>query len=91
MDCGESGSAACIATGPCRPERRIAPQTEISSRRLGSQSFASAGTGPFRQRRGTSLALSQKGLPTRSRVAMSSANARRRLFRAPPVSRSTLS
>ena len=41
MGCGESDSAACVATGPCRPERRIAPLTEISSRSLG---FAGRGS-----------------------------------------------
>jgi len=56
-----------------------------------SQSLAGAGAGPFRQRRGTSLASLQKGLATRSSVAMSSAIARRRLFRTPPASRSALS
>jgi hypothetical protein len=91
MDCEKADSAARIATGPCRPERRIAPLTEISPRRSASQSVASAGAGPFRQRQGTVLASSQKGLATRSRVDMRSAIARRRPFRVPPVLRSALS
>ena len=31
MGCGESNSAAGVATGPCRPERRIAPLTATGS------------------------------------------------------------
>jgi hypothetical protein len=91
MGSGESESAACGATGPCRPERRIALLREISSRRSASQSLAGDGVGPFRQRRGTSLASSQKGPATRNRVAMISAIARRHLFRAPPASLSAIS
>jgi hypothetical protein len=98
MGCGESDSAAGVATGPSRPERRIAPLTATGS--SGSQArgyrgatrgdLASAGAWPFSHRRRTSLASSRKGLATRSRAAVSTAIARR-LFRAPPVSPSALS
>ena len=100
MGCGESDSAAGVATGPSRPERRIAPLTEISTGSSASQArgyrgamrgdLASAGAWPFGHRRRTSLASSRKGLATRSRAAVSAAIARR-LFRAPPVSPSALS
>ena len=51
------------------------------------RSLAGAGVRPLRQRERTSLASSRRsrGVATRSRVAMSSAIVRRRLFRAPPV------
>ena len=95
MGCGESDSAAGVATGPSRPERRIAPLTEIST---GRSAFAIAcrrmASGPCASGSEPSLASSlrsRRELATRSRVAMSSAIARRRLFRAPPVLWSALS
>ena len=57
MGCGESDSAAGVATGPNSPERRIAPLTETSSGSSASQArrfhgamrsdLASAGAWPF--------------------------------------------
>jgi hypothetical protein len=80
MGCGESDSGACVATGPCRPEKRIALQTEICSRRSPSQSLAGGGVRTLRQRERTSVASSRRsrGVATRSRVVWP------RPFKGPP-------